>query len=153
MSRKHSFIELPVEHLEYLRSLQSSGNLEVRKLKRVQVLLSLHEKIVPKEIAKVVRLTFEAVYGIKKKYLKEGLSSIEEKPRPCTHLRKIKEHEEAIITSIACSKPEDGNSQWSLRLIGEKFVELSHFESISNESIRSVLKKVNLNRGWKNHGV
>ena len=153
MSRQHSFIEVSKEDLEYLRSLQSSGELSVRKLKRVQTLLSSHEKIDPKEIAKVVGLSFVTVYEIRNKYLSEGISSLDEKPRPCTHLRKIKEHEEAIITSIACSEPEEGNSQWTVRLIGEKFIELSHFEKISHETIRTVLKKVNLNRGLKNHGV
>lgn len=153
MSRLHSFIELPKEDLEYLQSLQNSGKLSVRKLKRVQVLLSTHEQIPPKDIAKVVGLSFVTVYDIRNKYLSEGISSLDEKPRPCTHLRKIKEHEEAIITSIACSKPEEGNSQWTLRLIGDKFVELSHFEKISHETIRTVLKKANLSRGLKNHGV
>lgn len=59
----------------------------------------------------------------------------------------IKEHDEALITSIACSEPEEGNSSWTLRLIGQKFVELSNYEKISHETIRSVLKKANSNRG------
>lgn len=147
MARQHSFIELPEGDLELLQRLKSSGKLSVRKLKRVQVLLSLHQRVEPKEIAKVVGLSFVTVYEIKNKYLEEGLSSLDEKPRPCTHLRKIKEHEEAIITSIACSKPEDGNSRWTIRLIGSKFVELSNFETISYETIRSVLKKANLSLG------
>lgn len=147
MARQHSFITLPQSDLEQLLKLQSSGKLPVRKMKRVQVLLSLHEKILPKEIAKVLNLSFVSVYEIKKKYMENGLSSIDEKPRPCTHLKKIKEHDEALITSIACSKPEEGRSSWTLRLIGEKFVKLSNFESISHETIRTVLKKVNSNRG------
>lgn len=153
MSRPHSFIELPKEDLIYLQNLQSSGKISARKLKRVQSLLSFHKKIEPKEIAKVVGLSFVTVYEVKNKYLAEGLASLDEKPRPCTHFRKIREQEEAIITSIACSKPEEGSSQWTVRLIGEKFIELSEFETISHETIRTVLKKVNLNRGWKNHGV
>jgi hypothetical protein len=153
MSRKHSFIKLSEADFKTLSNMSTSGKLSVRKLKRVQALLSLHKEIDPKEIARVVGLNFVTVYDVKKKYLEEGISSIDEKPRPCTHLRKIKEHEEALITSIACSEPEEGNSQWTLRLIGEKFVKLSNFENISHETIRTVLKKVNLNRGLKNHGV
>ncbi len=147
MSRQHSFIELPKNDYEQLIKMQNSGTLSVRKLKRVQVLLSLHNKVLPKEISRVVGLNFVTVYAIKKKYLAEGLSSIDEKPRPCDHFRKIREHEEALITSIACSKPDEGNSQWTLRLIGEKFVELSNHESISREAVRNVLKKANLNPG------
>lgn len=153
MSRQHSFIELPKNDYEQLIKMQNSGTLSVRKLKRVQVLLSLHNKVLPKEIAKVVGLSFVTVYEIKNKYLTEGLSSIDEKPRTCDHFRKIREQEEALITSIACSKPDEGNSRWTLRLIGEKFVELSNHESISREAIRGVLKKVNLNPGVQNHGA
>jgi len=147
MARQHSFIELPQCDLKYLLKLQRSGKLSVRKMKRVQVLLSLHEKILPKEIAKVLNVSFVSVYSIKNRYLENGLGSLDEKPRPCTHLKKIKEHDEALITSIAWSKPEEGRSSWTLRLIGEKFVKLSNFESISHETIRTVLKKVNSNRG------
>ncbi|MFZ1516877.1 MAG: helix-turn-helix domain-containing protein [Saprospiraceae bacterium] len=147
MARQHSFIELPQSDLEHLLKLQSYGKLSVRKMKRVQVLLSLHDKILPKEIAKVLNLSFVTVYDIKNKYLEEGLSTLDEKPRPCNHFKVIKEHDEALITSIACSEPEEGNSSWTLRLIGQKFVELSNYEKISHETIRSVLKKANLNRG------
>lgn len=147
MARQHSFIELTQSDLDHLVKLQSSGKLPARKMKRVQVLLSLHDKILPKEIAKVLNLSFVSVYGIKNKYLADGLSSLDEKPRPCNHVKKIKDHDEALITSIACSKPEEGSSSWTLRLIGQKFIELSHFETISHETIRSVLKKANLNLG------
>jgi len=147
MARQHSFLELPQSDLDQLFKLQSSGKLSVRKMKRVQVLLSLHNKTLPKAIAKVVNLSFVAVYAIKNKYVADGLSSIEEKPRPCNHSRKIKEHDEALITSIACSKPEEGSSGWTLRLIGSKFVELSHCETISHETIRTVLKKANSSHG------
>lgn len=147
MARQHSFIELPQSDFDHLLKLQSSGELPGRKMKRVQTLLSLHEKVLPKEIARVVNLSFVTIYEIKNKYLKDGLISIDENPRPCNHLKKIKEHDEALITSIACSEPEEGNSSWTLRLIGQKFVELSNFEKISHETIRTVLKKANLNRG------
>lgn len=69
MARQHSFIELPQSDLEHLLKLQSYGKLSVRKMKRVQVLLSLHDKILPKEIAKVLNLSFVTVYDIKNKYL------------------------------------------------------------------------------------
>ena len=56
MARQHSFIELPQCNLDHLLKLQSSGELPVRKMKMVQTLLSLHEKVLPKEIAGVVKM-------------------------------------------------------------------------------------------------
>ena len=93
MARQHSFIELPQSDVDQLLKLQSSGKLSVRKMKRVQVLLSLHDKILPKEIAIVLNLSLVSVYGIKNKYLAEGLSSLDEKARPCHLVKKIKEHD------------------------------------------------------------
>jgi hypothetical protein len=93
-------------------------------------LVRLYDKIDPKVIGKMVGLWWVTLYVVKNKYLGEGLSSLDEKPSPYNHIRKINEHEETIITSIACSAPEEGNSQSTLRLIREKFVELSHFESV-----------------------
>ena len=61
MARQHSFIELPQSDLEQLLKLQSSGKLSVRKMKRVQVLLGLHERILPKEIAKVLNLSLVTI--------------------------------------------------------------------------------------------
>jgi transposase len=58
-------------------------------MKRIQVLLSLHDKILPKEIAKILNLSFVSVYGIKNNYLDDGLNSLDEKPRPCNHVKKI----------------------------------------------------------------
>jgi len=153
MARQHSFLELAQEDLNQLLKLQCAGNISARKMKRVQVLLNLHNKKLPKDIAKMLHMSFAAVYDIKNRYLQNGLSSIDDKPRPCHHRRKINELEEALITSIACSEPEDGNSTWTLRLIGEKFVELSSFESISPETIRTVLKKANSNHGQRSHGA
>ena len=62
-------------------------------------------------------------------------------PRSGKPPQKINNKEAALIASIACSDPPEGRSSWSLRMIGDKFVELSEVESISHETIRKVLKK------------
>jgi len=50
---------------------------------------------------------------------------------------------EAHITSIASA----GSSRWTLSLINEKIVELNYIDSISNESIRQILKKAGRRAG------
>jgi hypothetical protein len=49
--------------------------------------------------------------------------------------------QEAHLIALACSNPPAGRSRWTLRLLAERFVELGHVESVSHETIRSVLKK------------
>ncbi len=64
------------------------------------------------------------ISNICRRYLKEGLeSAINEKPRcgaPLIFEGKLR----AQITALACSTPPEGRSQWSLRLLADKAVEL-----------------------------
>ena len=52
---------------------------------------------------------------------------------------------EARIVALACGAAPEGRSRWTLRLLSEKVVELEIMKSISYETIRSILKKHNLN--------
>lgn len=60
---------------------------------------------------------------------------------------------EARITQLACSKPPAGHARWTLRLLADHLVELEVIESISHQSVRTVLKKANSNRGGRNVGA
>lgn len=53
---------------------------------------------------------------------------------------------EARIIALACGEPPKGYSQWTVRLLRDKVVELQIVDSIGRETIRNVLKKHNLNR-------
>jgi len=54
---------------------------------------------------------------------------------------------EARLVTIACSKAPEGRNRWTLRLLSERLVELELVESISHETVRQALKKMNLNLG------
>ena len=49
---------------------------------------------------------------------------------------------EAHITKLACSPPPEGRSKWSLRLLAEHIVQLEIVDSLSHESVRQALKKL-----------
>jgi hypothetical protein len=50
----------------------------------------------------------------------------------------------AKITAIACSKPPEGRARWSLRLLADHVIELDIVDDISYQSVRTILKKMNL---------
>jgi glutaredoxin-related protein len=54
---------------------------------------------------------------------------------------------EAKITSLACSDAPDGAARWTLSLLQEAVVSLQYVDTISDESIRQVLKKASSNPG------
>jgi hypothetical protein len=50
--------------------------------------------------------------------------------------------QEASIIALRLSDPPTGYNNWSLRLIAEKTIELGIAESISHETVRATLKKI-----------
>jgi Homeodomain-like domain len=61
--------------------------------------------------------------------------------------------QEAVLISLACEKPANGQVRWSLRQLGEKLVALEVVETISHETIRRTLKKTNLSPGKSGRGA
>ncbi len=45
------------------------------------------------------------------------------------------------MIALSCGEAPEGYSQWSLRLLAGKMVELGYVESISHEAVRQTLKK------------
>jgi transposase len=153
MARKAKKITLTESEKSELISITKTGTHKSRKIIRARVLLLLDEGKNRIEIQELVGIDPNHFYRIKKRYFEGGLSAaLDELPRS-GQPRKIVERLEAQITSIACSNSPEGTANWTLKLINEKLVELNCIETISNESIRLVLKKANANRGKKQCGV
>ncbi|WP_394341153.1 hypothetical protein [Pontibacter ummariensis] len=53
---------------------------------------------------------------------------------------------------MACSSPPAGRSQWSLRMIADRLVELGCVEGISTEAVRKYLKKSSSSPGRRSAG-
>jgi transposase len=82
---------------------------------------------------------------LKKNYLANGLQCLEEKPR-AGRPAVFDGSQRARITALACSDTPSGYSQWSLRLLADKAIELDLVESISYSKVRDILKKTCFNR-------
>ena len=136
-------IKLSAEERQYLEDYVNKGKHSARAIKRANVLLLLEGDKSGKETSERARVSGGTVSNIKTRYeLAKGdiTKVIEEKPRP-GQAPKITQEVEAHITSLACSKAPDGRSQWSLRLLAEKVVELGYADSLSHEAVRKCLKK------------
>jgi hypothetical protein len=66
---------------------------------------------------------------------------LERKPTQREYERKADGDFEAHLIAISCSKPPKSYARWSLRLLADKMVELKYVDSISHETVRTVLKK------------
>jgi len=75
-----------------------------------------------------------------KQFTATGLAILTDKPRSGRPLP-ITGPERAALTALACSPAPDGRSQWSLRLLAGKAVELGHCGQMSATSAHGILKK------------
>ena len=53
--------------------------------------------------------------------------------------RKLNAKGEATLVALACSKPPEGHTVWSMQLLADKLVELHVIEAISDETVRRTL--------------
>jgi len=136
-------VSLNEEQREYLKSITNKGKESARKIKRAHILLLADKGKKDKEIQKIVKASDTTIERVRKRFALEGLDvGINEKPRP-GQPKKLDGRGEAILIATACSNPPDGRSEWSIRLLTDKLVELN----IKRETVRTTLKKMKLNRG------
>ena len=99
------------------------------------------------EISKRCGVSDVTVYQTVKDYATLGLDYVLRRrvhaEPPVTPI--ISGEAEARIIALACSEPPKGYARWSLRLLTERVIELQIVETVGRETIRTTLKKRNLN--------
>jgi transposase len=122
----------------------SKGKHPVRKVKRAQILLKLHEAQSPKAIAEAVGVSLATIYNIHDRYLAGKLTALDEKART-GQPRKVTPQVEAAVTHVACSQAPEGKARWTVSLINERIVQLGY--ALNDETVRLILKKACLSLG------
>jgi transposase len=140
MKKQH--LELSETDRSALARLLTSGQLPVRVYKRATGVLALDRGDTLEAVAALLGVTNETVASWRDKYKREGLAFLQDKPRPGRPVQ-IDGGQRAQITALACSAAPAGHERWSLRLLGEKVIELGFCETISHSSMGKILKKTN----------
>jgi hypothetical protein len=105
-------------------------------------------------IAAAYEVSTKKVEQLKKRFVEEGFeTALYRKPVTNAHRRKITGDEEAHLIALYCSQAPEGQERWTLRMLAAKMVELDIIDSVSHETIRRTLKKMNLNLGKRKNGV
>jgi transposase len=131
-----------------LVSLVVGGKVAVRRLKRAQILLAADTGSTDEEIARNVAVGTSTVYRTKQRFVEEGLErALSELPRPGAE-RKLGVVDESLLVAVACSKPPEGRSRWTLQLLADEMVRLTVHDSVSNETIRRRLGELQL-KPWQ----
>jgi hypothetical protein len=107
------------------------------------------------DITEITGLSSCTLERLRKRCCEVGpLAALERKKREMPpRAIKITGDVQAHITQIACSQAPAGYARWTLQMIADRVVELDIIDSISHQSVSTVLKKVNSSHGQRNAGA
>lgn len=144
--KKHKVTLTPAE-VELLEEITSSGKRSARVIRNAFILLNCNENVESKKmtdegIASFLSITTRTMENIRKRFVLEGFEiALYGKKSEQVYKSKVDGDVEAHLIALSCNEPPEGFARWSLRLLSEKMVELKYVDSISHETVRTVLKK------------
>ena len=156
---KRYLVELEAGEREALEAITRKGSHRSQKVLNALVLLNCdagefnERRATGREIAGVLRISARRVDRVKKRFVEDGLEAAlgARQGRRAKYLRKADGEFEARLVALSCGDPPEGRSQWSLRLLADRAVELGYIDSVSHETVRRVLKK-NAVKPWRRIG-
>ncbi len=152
---KRYVVTLEKDERDELAGITRKGSHQSQKVINALILLNADEgefnehRARGEAIAEVLRISARKVDRVKKRFVEEGMEAAlggRQGRRP-SYVRKADGEFEARLVALSCAEPPEGHSQWSLRLLADRVVELGHIDSVSHETVRRVLKKTPPSRG------
>jgi len=146
---KKYLVHLTEDERTYLKSLIHKGKVAAHKRLHAEILLKadlgeLGEKWQDKQIGETFGLSTRTVERVRERLVREGLEAALNRAAPVrARKRKIDGENEAHLVALLCGDAPEGRSRWTLRLLGQRMVELGYVESVAHETIRQALKKMN----------
>jgi len=146
-------VTLTSEERAALTALVSKGKGNARRLRRARILLLADEAQSEgawkdADIGKALGAHARTVERTREKCVELGIEAALNHTRPKKTRSKVLDGAaEARLAQLACSAAPDGHERWSLQMLADKLVELEVVETVSRETVRTTLKKMNLSLG------
>ena len=139
---------------QQLHDLVAVGTAAARKLAHARILLKADAAPggpawLDQAIADAVEVSVATVERVRQRFVEESLdTALNRKPRerPARE-RTLDGRAEARLIALACSAPPDGRVEWTMQLLADKLIELAVVPTVSDETVRRVLKKTRSSRG------
>ncbi len=151
--KKKYIVTLTETERQMLQTMLSRGKAAARKLMHARILLKADASSggpawgddATAEGLEVGRATVERV---RKEFVEEGLEAALERRKPRRQYQRTLDGDaEAHLVALACQKPPEGRSRWTLKLLADRMVELEYVEQVSYQTVHRTLKKTNLSLG------
>lgn len=146
---KKYVVRLTENERTYLDDLIHKGKVAAHKRLHAEILLKadisdLGKKWPDSQISEAFGVSTRTVERVRERLVQEGLEAALNRAKPTrVRSRVIDGDNEAHLIALACGDAPDGRSGWTLRLLSQRMVELGYVESVSHETIRQTLKKMN----------
>ena len=153
MPAKKYRVTLTKEERAELKQLISKGKSAARKLTRARILLLADEEAAGQrykdaEIVTALGVSRPTVERTRRTCVEEGIEAALNHKRPYRRRSKVMDGEvEARLVALTCSDAPEGREKWTMQLLADKLIELKVVETISDETVRTTLKKMNLSLG------
>ncbi len=136
-----------------LQTFIHAGKANARTFTRARVLLKAAEGWTDQHICAAFDISRNTAMRVRQLYLEGGLEAVLHDKRQQRYRQALTGGQAAHLIAITCSPVPDGHDHWTVRLLAGKAVELGFVESISPETIRQLLKKMNSSLGNTNSGA
>jgi transposase len=154
MPQKKYLVTLTAAERDRLTALVSAGKRSALTVTRARVLLKADQADggpawPDGRIAEALDCGLRTVERVRRRFVEQGLEpALGRKPqdRPSRE-RRLDGRAEARLIALACSAPPEGRKEWTMKLLADRLVELQVVGSISDETVRRVLKKTRSSRG------
>lgn len=153
MPAKRYRVMLTDEERAELTALVNKGKGVVRRITRSRILLLADENQAEggwkdADIVRALGVHQRTVERVREKCVMLGIEAALNHSRPQKKREKLLDGAmEAQLVQLACSEAPDGYESWTMQMLADKLIELEIVETISRETIRTTLKKMNLSLG------
>lgn len=150
MSTKKYHVTLTPAEREQLKEIIRKGKQAAAKIRRAHLLLAADEaegglKMTDEQIKRTYHVSLRTIERLRQRFVEEGFEvALQAKSSGGPQVIKIDGEVEAHVIALRLGPVPEGRNRWTMRLLAEKMVELKYVDSISYESVRQVLKKMNL---------
>lgn len=136
-----------------LQTFIHAGKANARSFTRAHALLKAADGWSDAQICEAFGISRNTSIQVRQRYRSSGLEAVLSDKRQQRHRHALTGEQQAHLIALTCTPVPDGHDHWTLRLLAGQAVELGFVESISPETIRSLLKKMRSNRGDTSNGV
>lgn len=153
MPAKKYKITLSNDERQALTEVVSKGKSAARKMTHARLLLWADEAPAGPawsdgRISEALGVNRRTVERIRQTCVEEGLEAALNHKRPRRSRSKVLDGDaEARLVQLACTEAPGGQERWTMQMLADKLIELEIVESISDETVRTTLKKMNSSRG------